>query len=90
MIGYNNLLPFPLNVTNNGHTASVSISKLNAFQEDLGDFLPYVRGGKLDGEYEIESLHFHWGDKNNKGAEHVINDMRYTMEMHLVHRKSSF
>ncbi|KAL5286997.1 CA14.2 family protein [Megaselia abdita] len=90
MIGYNNLLPFPLNITNNGHTASVAISKLNAFQESLGDFLPFVKGGKLSGEYEIESLHFHWGDKNNKGAEHVINDMRYTMEMHLVHRNKKY
>lgn len=37
---------------------------------------PHIFGGKLENEYELEGLHFHWGDKNNRGAEHVLNDIR--------------
>lgn len=37
---------------------------------------PYIFGGKMENEYELEGLHFHWGDKNNRGAEHVLNDVR--------------
>lgn len=38
----------------------------------------------------MEGVHFHWGDKNNRGAEHVINDIRHTMEMHIVHRNKKY
>jgi len=57
---------------------------------DQEEFLPYIRGAKLPGEFEVEGLHFHWGDKNNRGSEHVINDIRYTMEMHIVHRNKKY
>jgi len=68
---------------------SISIPKVNV--TEVGeDFLPYIRGAKLPGEFEVEGLHFHWGDKNNRGSEHVINDIRYTMEMHIVHRNKKY
>lgn len=51
---------------------------------------PYIFGGKLHNEYEIEGLHFHWGDKNNRGSEHVMNDIRYPMEMHIIHRNIKY
>ncbi|EDV30413.1 uncharacterized protein Dana_GF22952 [Drosophila ananassae] len=89
MIGYHNLLPYPLKMVNNGHTVSIGIPKVNV--SEVGeDFLPYIRGAKLPGEFEVEGLHFHWGDKNNRGSEHVINDIRYTMEMHIVHRNKKY
>ncbi|XP_030369685.1 carbonic anhydrase 2 [Scaptodrosophila lebanonensis] len=91
MVGYHNLLPYPLKMINNGHTVSISIPKLTGnASESEGAFLPYVRGGKLPGEFEVEGVHFHWGDKNNRGSEHVINDIRYTMEMHIVHRNKKY
>lgn len=90
MVGYHNLLPFPLNLTNNGHTVSITIPKLSVESIESGDFMPYVRGGKLPGEFEVESVHFHWGDKNNRGSEHVVNDIRYAMEMHIVHRNKKY
>lgn len=71
------------------HTVSISIPKGNA-SEEQDEFLPYIRGAKLPGEFEVEGLHFHWGDKNNRGSEHVINDIRYTMEMHIVHRNKKY
>lgn len=52
--------------------------------------LPYIFGGKLLDEYEMEGLHFHWGDKNNRGSEHVLNDIRYPMEMHVIHRNKKY
>ncbi|XP_054726333.1 carbonic anhydrase 2 [Anastrepha obliqua] len=90
MIGYHNLLPNPLLMVNNGHTVAINIPKLSEEEKESGDFMPYVRGGKLPGDFEVESVHFHWGDKNNRGAEHVINDIRYTMEMHIVHRNKKY
>lgn len=44
----------------------------------------------MHNEYEIEGLHFHWGDKNSRGSEHVINDIRYPMEMHIIHRNIKY
>lgn len=40
--------------------------------------LPYIFGATLqqNQQYEMESLHFHWGIKNNRGAEHVLNGIR--------------
>lgn len=69
---------------------SISIPKLDEEAKDNGEFMPYIRGAKLPGEFEVEGIHFHWGDKNNRGAEHVVNDIRYTMEMHIVHRNKKY
>ncbi|KAM7363931.1 carbonic anhydrase 9 isoform 2-T2 [Cochliomyia hominivorax] len=90
MIGYHNVLPFPLKMVNNGHTVSIGIPKLSDEAKNNGEFMPYIRGAKLPGEFEVEGIHFHWGDKNNRGAEHVVNDIRYTMEMHIVHRNKKY
>ncbi|CAN7986458.1 unnamed protein product [Ixodes hexagonus] len=30
-------------------------------------------------------FHFHWGGSSTRGSEHVVDDHRYSMEMHLVH-----
>lgn len=52
--------------------------------------VPYVFGAKLNNEYELEGLHFHWGRKNNQGSEHTFNDVRYPLEMHIVHRNRKY
>lgn len=52
--------------------------------------IPYIFGGKLDDEYEFVGLHFHWGERNNRGSEHVYNELRFPMEMHLLHRNKKF
>lgn len=40
--------------------------------------IPYIFGAMLkkDQIYEMESLHFHWGAKNNRGSEHTFNNVR--------------
>jgi len=46
--------------------------------ENVYERLPYIYGAtmKQDQQYEVEQLHFHWGAKNNRGAEHVLNGVR--------------
>lgn len=51
---------------------------------------PQVRGGLLSSTYILESLHFHWGKDNDRGSEHMVNNVRYPMEMHLVHRNKKY
>lgn len=66
------------------------IVSLSIPQTDSLDHLPYIFGGHLQSKYELVGLHFHWGDKNNRGSEHHINDVRYSMEMHIIHRNINY
>lgn len=36
-------------------------------------------------EFELQEIHFHWGDGINKGSEHEIDDQKAAAEMHMVH-----
>ncbi|KAF6206801.1 hypothetical protein GE061_018037 [Apolygus lucorum] len=80
MVGFHNLIPHPIWITNNGHSVEIKSGKKYA----------KVFGALLKGEYEVEGVHFHWGRNNDRGSEHVINDMRFTMEMHVVTRNSRY
>lgn len=51
---------------------------------------PFVTGGLMRSIYEAESLHFHWGSKGVKGSEHKINDRKFDVEMHIVHRNRKY
>lgn len=86
LIGYHDFLPSPLHLKNNGHSVMININK------DLKKRLPYIFGGSLDAnqEYEMDHLHFHWGAKNNRGSEHILNGIRYPMEMHIVHKNRAY
>ncbi|XP_070509349.1 carbonic anhydrase 2 [Chironomus tepperi] len=82
-IYYHNPLPGPLTIRNNGHSVSLQTPKTE--NSTRHHYHPYIFGGKLRNEYEYVSLHFHWGDKNSRGAEHVLNDIRYPLELHMIH-----
>lgn len=45
----------------------------------------YVEGGPLNNKYELRQFHFHWGDVNSVGSEHVVDDKVFAAELHLVH-----
>lgn len=45
--------------------------------------LTWLPGGM--NEFELQEIHFHWGDGKNKGSEHEINAQRSAAEMHMVH-----
>lgn len=61
-IYYHNLLPGPLQIHNSGHSVSLIMPDANITE------IPYIFGSKLQDEFEFAGLHFHWGDKNNRGA----------------------
>jgi len=69
-------------VSNNGHTAVLSVRKDNKEENGI------VSGGPLNSdEYVMLQLHFHWGANNQRGSEHTIDGKEFPMEMHIVHIK---
>jgi len=66
----------PANLTNNGHTAMMTINSC--------DKKPTISGGPLNEEYEFAQLHFHWGANDTCGSEDKIDNKRFPMELHLV------
>ena len=42
-----------------------------------------VDGGPLSNKYELKQFHFHWGDTNSVGSEHVIDDKVFAAEVTL-------
>ncbi|CAK9823533.1 Carbonic anhydrase 2 [Anthophora retusa] len=86
VISYHNYLPNPLHLKNNGHSVAINVNN------HLRKPLPYIFGAALDTkqEYEVDHLHFHWGAKNNRGSEHILNGVRYPMEMHIVHKNKAY
>ena len=71
---------------------SVSLTINKDQTESLIPFNPYIFGAMLtSGQcYEFETLHFHWGRKNNRGSEHILNGVRFPMEMHIIHRNKNY
>ncbi|XP_037943610.1 carbonic anhydrase 15-like [Teleopsis dalmanni] len=83
-INYNVPLSGKLTLENNGHTISMPIpSTRNGIR-------PYISGGSLKSRYEAIGVHFHWGSPSIKGSEHMINNRRYDIEMHIVHRNVKY
>jgi len=81
-IGFHDLLPRPISITHTGHSVELKYWK--------GGLGPKITGAYLNGEYEVEAFHFHWGSKNDQGSEHVIDGTRFPLEMHIVTRKSTY
>ncbi|XP_065360180.1 uncharacterized protein CAH6 [Calliphora vicina] len=69
-----------LNLTNNGHSVEFAVPLTTNGQR------PFISGGLLRNKYEAEAVHFHWGSAGSKGSEHVIDNRRFDVEMHIVHR----
>ncbi|ALC46474.1 CG3940 [Drosophila busckii] len=63
-----------LHMVNNGHSI-----QLSGFKHDLT-----LRGGGLMSEFVVEQIHMHWW------SEHTINDIRYPLEVHIVHRNKIY
>uniref|UniRef100_A0A6P4EFG8 Carbonic anhydrase n=1 Tax=Drosophila rhopaloa TaxID=1041015 RepID=A0A6P4EFG8_DRORH len=81
---YDQALQTPLVITNNGHTANMVIPPTRGGQR------AGINGGLLPGDFEVQSVHFHWGSKNSKGSEHSIGNRRYDVEMHIVHKNVKY
>ncbi|XP_039439075.1 carbonic anhydrase 4-like [Culex pipiens pallens] len=68
-------LPDSAYIVNNGHTVQINLDSSASSS---------VYGGGFRSKYVLEQLHFHWS------SEHTIEDRRYALEMHLVHRQSRY
>ncbi|KMZ07006.1 carbonic anhydrase 2 [Drosophila simulans] len=81
---YDQPLQTPLVITNNGHTANMVIPQTRGGQR------PSINGSLLPGNFEAQSVHFHWGSREAKGSEHAIEFQRYDVEMHIVHKNTIY
>lgn len=61
-------------LTNTGHSVQI----------DNADPSVTLYGGGLPGKFILDQMHFHWG------SEHTINNVRYGLELHLVHHDSRY
>ncbi|XP_020845120.1 carbonic anhydrase 5A, mitochondrial [Phascolarctos cinereus] len=48
-----------------------------------------ISGGPLDNHYKLKQFHFHWGEMNDWGSEHTVDNQAYPAELHLVHWNSA-
>ncbi|XP_075145374.1 carbonic anhydrase 2-like [Haematobia irritans] len=77
---------YNVTITNAGHTAQITIP------DDADGAKPQISGGPLptNETYQFVNLHFHWGANNTLGSDHVINGLRYPMEVHGVHYNTKY
>lgn len=66
-------------VNNDGKHVEVVLSTKT--EDSVGDIesIPYIKGGPLQGEYILKSIHFHWD------SEHTINGRKFPLEAHFFH-----
>jgi len=69
---------------NNGYDFKVAFPELRASISSFIFELTY--SGPV--EYVLDSVHFHWGDKDHEGSEHTLNGTSLDMEMHMVHKSN--
>ncbi|KAL4613690.1 carbonic anhydrase 5A, mitochondrial isoform X1 [Arapaima gigas] len=69
-------------VWNNGYTFLVLC-------EDTAGACSALSGGPLHDQYQLHQFHFHWGDSDNRGSEHSVDQNLYPAELHFVHWNSS-
>lgn len=70
--------PSKMTVLNTGSTIKFMV-------EYEGGKTPKLSGGPLLNNYRLAQIHFHWGDSDNEGSEHMIDGKSYPMEFHAVH-----
>ncbi|XP_071944106.1 carbonic anhydrase 1-like [Antedon mediterranea] len=61
-------------LNNDGHSLMV---KMNGSEE--------ISGAGLGNTYLAEQFHFHWGNNDSVGSEHLIDGRQYPAELHIVH-----
>lgn len=76
------LVPQSMKVENNGHSLKLTFKYQDNQKINL-------TGGPLKNPFILDNIHFHWGNNTN-GSEHVINDIQYAAELHMVTYSSLF
>lgn len=83
------LKPFTLNGFKNKSTVLQMINNGHTAQLDIFGSVD-IEGGGLSQKHRTAQLHFHWGDIDTKGSEHLYNRMAYPLEMHIVNFNSKY
>ncbi|XP_040579076.1 putative carbonic anhydrase 5 [Lepeophtheirus salmonis] len=53
--------------------------------------VPTITSSHLSNDtYKFAQLHFHWGDMDKYGSEHIIDGFQYPIEAHLVHFNTKY
>ncbi|XP_042861113.1 uncharacterized protein LOC122246546 [Penaeus japonicus] len=73
-----------VSLENNGHSLSADLHPLQEQQR------PRIAEGGLSGTFELAGFHFHWGDGDSRGSEHLLGGCAFPAEMHLVHYKRKY
>ncbi|KAK6617684.1 hypothetical protein RUM44_005272 [Polyplax serrata] len=74
--------PKKMKITNTGHTVIIT-GKWKCER-------PYLTGGPLLGKYVFSQIHFHWGQDDCKGSEHLVSGESFPLEMHVAHFKADY
>ncbi|CAB4058367.1 unnamed protein product [Lepeophtheirus salmonis] len=69
---------------NTGKTAKLSL-------KEGSTNVPTITSSHLSNDtYKFAQLHFHWGDMDKYGSEHVMDGFQYPIEVHLVHLNTKY
>ncbi|CRL05832.1 CLUMA_CG018859, isoform A [Clunio marinus] len=76
-------IPASIDIMNDGHGAKIMFNFPHSRQAT-------VTGGPLRGEYIIENAHWHWGENDFAGSEHLLDGRRFSAELHVVTYNSKY
>lgn len=76
-------VPSTVIATNDGHSATFRFKFWN--EKPVRLF-----GGPLKTAYNLDNIHFHWGENDRAGSEHLLNSRRYSAEVHFVTYNSKY
>ncbi|XP_004393812.1 PREDICTED: carbonic anhydrase 1 isoform X1 [Odobenus rosmarus divergens] len=81
----------PISVSYDPATAKEIINVGHSFHVNYedNDNRSVLKGGPLSESYRLCQFHFHWGSTNDYGSEHIVDGVKYSAELHLVHWNSA-
>ena len=53
-------------------------------------FTPSRTAATLNKDYKLQQFHFHWGERDGIGSEHMVDSVQYGGELHIVHKSEKF
>ncbi len=65
----------------------IIIKIVEAAKNDLKT-APSISGSNYGKTFELLQWHLHWGYNIYQGSEHLIDNVKYPLELHLVHRST--
>ncbi|TKC37844.1 hypothetical protein EI555_007373, partial [Monodon monoceros] len=81
----------PISVSYSPDTAKEIVNVGHSFHVNFedNDNRSVLKGGPLSESYRLHQFHFHWGVKDDYGSEHLVDGVKYSAELHIVHWNSA-